>query len=219
MKAFNPISPAQAASLIEAAGISDPMTFLADNAIAGLVKGYARWTERLQPNGTREEIRDKRIAPDLWRRIVAEGKVADVCNGTVRLDGSTEFGGGPKYTIVGIRFDDVSLLQLVAEHGNRPRRKNELQRDRSGPAASEQLAAVKSPLEPERKARRSLIPSAEGVSLDAPSLTVKETQAVLRCGRTKVYDLLGAGKLVRQPNSVGTRITTVSVKAAAGVTD
>lgn len=215
MKAFNPISPSQAAALVEAAGISDPMAFLANNAVAGLVKGYARWMERLQPTGTREEIRDKRISPELWRRIVAEGRVADVFTGTVRLDGSTEFGGGPRYTIVGIRFDDVSLFQLVIAHGNAPRTRQPP--DNGGSSRLTRFAApISREVRPDKE-RQSRIPKAAAVDLRGTHITLKEAKTVLRCGQTKLYELINAGTLERVDTPAGKRITTESVKAVLGI--
>lgn len=208
MKAFNPISPTQAAALVEAAGISEPMAFLTNNAVAGLVKGYARWMERLQPNGAREEIRDKRIAPELWRRIIAEGRVADVFGGTVRLDGSTEFGGGPKYTIVGIRFDDAALMQLVAEHGNAPRPPADLRRDRPPPPSSEVV--------PEPASAKRTAPDPAAIPSGAILCTIKQAGEALGFGRTKVNELMNAGRLERKEIDGGVRITVSSVKALAG---
>lgn len=165
--------------------------------------------ERLQPNGARDEIRDKRIAPELWRRIVAEGRVADVFDGTVRLDGSTEFGGGPKYIIVGIRFDDVSLLQLVAEHAPRPL--EQARRDRS---ALSNTGPVAGPTIAERAS-----PDPTAIPPGAILCTIKQAGKALGFGRTKVNDLMNSGQLKRQMVGNSPRITVESIRILGGASD
>lgn len=82
------------------------------------MKGYARLIESVDADGSRIEVRDSRIPRELWRRIVDEGRASDVWSiGTVRLAGSGLIGGTPAVTVIGIRFDDTTLSQIVGEHG------------------------------------------------------------------------------------------------------
>lgn len=211
MKTFNPISPAQAAAIITDAGIDGPTEFLANNAVAGLIKTYAQWVERLQPNGGREEVRDKRLPPELWRRIIAEGKLADVLTGTVRLAGSTDFDGGPKYTIVGIRIDDVSLLQRVAEYGNHPHPPAVVEKRQPN-----EIAEESQPQRPSAKKRRSpKVPDLAVLESGALLLSVAQVAVALARGRTWVYARIKDGTLV-QPEG-DTRVTAESVRRFVGM--
>lgn len=93
------------------------MRVLVDFAAAGLVKGYARLIKTVQADGTCAEVRDSRIPSDVWKRIVEQGCVADILAvGTVRLAGSLLRGGEPSMSVIGIRFDDVSLQAETEQH-------------------------------------------------------------------------------------------------------
>ena len=96
MVAHVPIPPRRAAGLVDHAQVGPPADVLADFAAAGLVKAYARLQETVHCDGRREEVRDKRISRETWRRVIAEGRVEDIATGTVRLGGSAEFGGGSR---------------------------------------------------------------------------------------------------------------------------
>lgn len=209
MTAFSPIAPNAAAELVDEAGLGDATRILVDFAIAGLVKGYARWMEKVQPNGRREEVRDKRIPPELWKRIVAEGKVGEVASGTVRLDGSSEFGGGPKVTIVGIRFDDLSLQAVLAQHSGSARsveRASKPPKPVSAPKPDGEAVAPESPVAP---APAGLTAIPEG----AVTVTIKQAMAAMGLGRTTIDKLCREGKLVRVRVGGRALITVDSIRA------
>ena len=190
MSAFQPIPPRNATDIFAAAGIQEGMAAIAALAEAGLVKAYARMMERVQPSGTRETVRDKRIPPELWRRIIAEGKVEDVLGGTVRLDGSPEFGGGPKITLIGIRFDPDTLARAATDHGpdtpkpwpSTPRNDSATSKAEEPPAA--EAAASATPRRPGKP-----------ISENAKLLSVEEAMQVLKVGRTKLYEMINDGTL------------------------
>lgn len=215
MLPFTYISPKAAADLISMAELGEPMTILADFGLAGRIRAYADWMEKLQPNGHREEIRNKCIPAELWRRIIHEGKTGEVATGTVRLEGSSEFGGGPKWTIVGIRFNDVTLHRLIAEHAT-----GHVQPiiGKSPPAppptpVSPIKETVEVAVKPEAK-RREADPAA--ITPGALTATVKQTMAATGLGRTTINKLMNDETLVRVPVGRRTLITVASIRALIG---
>lgn len=218
LTAFNPIAPDEAVKLVEQAGLGGALSFLADHGLAGKVKAYAEWMEKLQPNGHREEMRDKRIAPELWRRIIAEDKIDEVATGRVRLVGSSEFGGGPKITIVGIRFDDLSLQATIARHCAGPR----VMAIPSDPLSlsPEAATSAESQSKPDvaqadAKPRRAANPSA--IPIGAITVTVNQTMDITGLGRTTIDKLMGEGVLVRVKVGGRTLITVASIRRLLGL--
>ena len=206
MTAFNPISAGTAASLIESTGISDGMLLIANLAEAGLVKAYASYMEKVQPSGVREVVRNKRIEPQMWRRIIQEGKVADLSSGAVRLEGSSEFGGGPKTTLIGVRFSPDCVAQAAREHALQTAPVVKMLTPPlldPGNAASKLNVEASAPIEQARPIRLS-----ECTDL----LSIDETAAVLHCGRSKVYALIEAGELDKMKLGKSSRVTRVSVE-------
>ena len=205
MSAFQPIPPRNATEIFAAAGIHEGMAVIAALAEAGLVKAYARMMERVQPSGVRETVRDKRIPPELWRRIVAEGKVDDVVSGTVRLDGSPEFGGGPKITLIGIRFDPDTLARAATDHGP--------DAPKPWPSAPCLDSVTTTGIEPPAAEAVSTTPARPGkpISENAELLSVEEAMEVLKVGRTKLYEMINAGTLNTIKNGKSTRITRESI--------
>ncbi|HEX7822774.1 MAG TPA: hypothetical protein VF463_19400 [Sphingobium sp.] len=115
MGAFNPIAPAVARALMDAAGIA-PAT-IADLVKAGLVKSYSKQL-KIQDASGRQERRDSRMPTDLWRRIIENGMVDDVfAIGTVRIPGSISPSPQPKVEAIGIRFDEKSIRDACVNHG------------------------------------------------------------------------------------------------------
>lgn len=219
MTAFNPISAQDAVELFDHAGLEDAAKVLADYSLAGRVKGYADWMEKLQPNGTRTEARNKKIEPEMWRRIIHEGKIGDIATGTIRLDGSSDFGGGPKWTIIGIRFHETGIRTVLAQQSGcgRPTTEPKPTKEREavpprGPDIypKEECAAETPHLEPKR-ANPSAIP--EGALL----ATIAQAQAALGLGRTKVNELMNSGRLIRREIDGGVRIEVKSIRAIAGM--
>lgn len=207
VSAFQPISPRAALQLLEAADIGvDCSRLLADLAEAGLVKGYARLVEVVEPGKPAAEVRDGRIDRAIWKRIVAEDRVADVFGvGSVRL-GEDATG---RASVLGIRFDEKSVIAAAAEHG---REKSAPPPQAKAPKAvvdQVAVAAKPAPTPPPvhvEQARRLLPPDAVAASID-------EAAAVLGLSRGTVYKLMDAGTL--ESKKVGARrlVSADSIRA------
>lgn len=116
MTAFRPISPQAAIQVLEAAGVAvDKRGLLANLAMGGVVRAYAQVIETEVIGTPITEIRGSRIDRAIWRRIIAEGKIASVYD-----DGSVHLGGQgyvDRISVVGIRFDAASVTSAAADHG------------------------------------------------------------------------------------------------------
>jgi Helix-turn-helix domain len=116
--AFNSISPAAARQLLGGVSAADEDTLLSDFVEAGLIRAYARVVETFAADGGRSEVRDAQIQRDLWRRIVAEGKVTQfLARSSIKLDGDGLVGGRPAVTITGVRFNETNVRDVAAQHG------------------------------------------------------------------------------------------------------
>ncbi|WP_394648244.1 helix-turn-helix domain-containing protein [uncultured Sphingomonas sp.] len=116
MTAFRPISPAAAVQILDAASVgAEHQRLLADLAMAGVIKAYARLIESDVRGGARAEVRDSRIDRSIWRRIVGEDRTADIfATGSVHLGGQ---GFGERISVIGIRFDASSVTAAASDHG------------------------------------------------------------------------------------------------------
>lgn len=116
VSSFCPISPAAAIQILDAASVgTGQKRLLADLAMAGVIKGYARLIESDVPAGNRHEVRDSRIDRAIWRRIVAEDKVPDFfAAGSVHLGGQAY---GERISVIGIRFCAASVAVAASDHG------------------------------------------------------------------------------------------------------
>lgn len=116
MTAFRPISPAAAVQILDAGSVgAEHRRLLADLAMAGIIKAYARLIETDVPGGVRAEVRDSRIDRSIWRRIVAEDRAAEIfATGSVHLGGQ---GYGERISVIGIRFDASSVTAAASDHG------------------------------------------------------------------------------------------------------
>lgn len=209
MSAFKPIPPRSAIDVFEAAGIHDGASVVAALAEAGVVKAYARMTERVSPSGVRQSVRDKRIAPELWRRIIAEGKTDDVLGGTVRLDGSAEFGGGAKIALIGIRFDPDTVGQAAADHGpDAPKASVRRTVAHVSPTVADATVAMNEPVV--RQPRRIAI--ADGAEL----VSIEDAITILDVGRTKLYELIKAETLAVKKIGRATRVYRDSIDKFLG---
>jgi excisionase family DNA binding protein len=226
---FNPIAPRRAAELAAAADLAEAATVLADFAVAGLIKAYARVIETTHADGTRTEVRDSRIPRDLWRRICDEGRTSDIwSSGSVRLAGSDLRGGVPAVSLIGIRFDDKSLLNVVAQHGGPVGHVQDTSaesepRDRAAVPASAPsfepapapAPAVQEPVstaDPEKPLHR-------GIPHGAVTVTVAQAAAALGIGRTTVDKLMRNGTLVRVKVGARTLITADSIRVLTATAD
>ena len=121
MTAFVPISSAGARQILKGISEVDEGLFLSAFVEAGPVRAYAAVIETLSAGGGRTEVRDGRIPPMLWRRIVAEGKLQQVlASGSVRLDGDGLVGGRPAVMITGVRFNEANVRHVANQHGPTP---------------------------------------------------------------------------------------------------
>jgi excisionase family DNA binding protein len=117
--AFRLISPHAALQILETADVRvDHRLFLANLAMAGVVRGHARLTETEGAGAGIAEVRDGRISRAMWRRIIAEDRVAEVYDtAAVHFDGG---GQADRVSIIGIRFDAATVVSAAAEHGVAP---------------------------------------------------------------------------------------------------
>lgn len=213
MTAFQPLVPAKAVELIEAAGIPHAARLLRDHAAAGLVRSYAMLVETIEVSGATTCVRGAALAVELWRRIVNEAADDDVWSGgTVRLGASDLVGGAPGVNITGIGFNGFDLRQLIDQHRGVSSKRSMRVNVTVSPQPNEDQASV-APQSANRRKAPDLSPLHSG----AFHLTVEQTKAALSIGHTTVYKLLNAGELERAPSKVGTRITAASVRRYAGV--
>ncbi len=208
MTAFHPVPPAKAIRLVEAAGISNAAQLIRDFAAAGLMKSYALVLETIEPIGRRTCVRGGAIPTELWQRIVSDG-VEDAAwiGGAVRLAGADMIGGKPAAFITGIGFNDKDLQRLIEhQQGGAPK-----------PAAAKKASIVGVEIVPELQSAKSpkRRPDPSAIPRGALLATVKQVEAALGFGRTKVNELMNQGRLERVAIDGGVRITVESVKALA----
>lgn len=212
MTAFHPISPLRALELVEAAGIAHAARLIRDHAAAEMVKSYARVRETWDPRGNKHAVRDAAIPADLWQRMIRQGVDEEVwAGGTVRLPGDDMIGGAPTVHVTGVGFKADDLHRMINDHLGTPR---EADQPVAIAAKDEPFTNGAAPLlKPKRQPDPALL--SPGKLL----FTIGEAGAALGYGRTKVNDLLKAGKLRRAENADGVRITGASVRALAGIAD
>lgn len=216
--AFRPISPHAAIQILDAADIgADLHRLLANLAMAGLVKGYARLIEGETAGQPRTEVRDSRIDRGIWRRIVAEDRIAAVYEeASVHLD---EDGDGNRVSVIGIRFDATSVNRAAAEHGAVP--------------AAAPAPIVTHIVPPAKKSRPAPSPaydqSVPFTVVDAPvvsagrqravldpgtvALSIQETADVLGVSKGTVNNLINQGKLTSKKIGRRTLVQADSVRA------
>lgn len=225
MTAFRPISPHDALQILDEAKIgADLQQLLANLAMAGVVKGYARLIETEVPGATRTEVRDSRIDRSIWRRVLAEGRVADVYQaGSVHLGGQ---GATDRVSVIGIRFDASSVATAASEHGYTPPSKLvaaskaakpkaladpeqptlALDSDAHDPTATHVDGVNDTKAERPKKARASLDPNTVALSVD-------EAAEVLGVSKGTVNNLVRAGKLTVTKIGRRTIVQADSVRA------
>lgn len=220
---FNPIAPRKAAELVDMADLGEASAVLADFAVAGLIKAYARIIETVDAGGARAEVRDSRIPRDLWRRICDEGKVSDIwATGSVRLLGSDLRGGTPSVSLIGIRFDDKSLQTVISQHGGPI---TAMAKDVDDTAAIPTTPTV-AQVQPVQETIALPVPAAvptkrvrQGLPEGAVTVTVAQAEAAIGLGRTTIDKLMKNGTLVRVKVGSRTLITVDSIRAllASGI--
>ncbi len=215
MTAFHPLPPHKAIDLMAAAGMPHTARLLRDYAAAGLVKSYALLVETIEVDGRQSIVRGGAVPTDLWQRMIRDGVDDDVwTGGTVRLASADLIWGLPAINITGIGFNPGDVERLVAQHRcEQPKAKRAVAtlpppRSLDQPAAN---AATPAPPRPRRAADASVLTPGKLL------VTIAEAGAALGCGRTKVNELMNAGRLERRDIDGGVRITVESVRAVAGI--
>lgn len=213
MSAFNPITPGQAASLVEQASLGESAKVLVDFAAAGLVKGYARLIETVDATG-RREVRDSRIPRDVWRRIAEAGKSDQVLSAVkICLDAGLV---DPAVEITGIRFDDKSLQTVIGQHSGaaHPIAEVVAPAPEANAVPSAEIEPQEVDLQPAQTAPAPKPrPETSALPEGAVLVTVNQAMAALGLGRTKINDLMLKGTLVRVKIDTRTLITTESIRA------
>jgi len=216
LNAHTTITPMKAVQIVEAAGIEDAPTIIADFAAAGLVKGYALATETVDARGVRTCVRGAKVPVEFWQRATMDGVDVDVwTSGTFRLAGSDLVGGAPAAVVTGITFNAKHIDWLIAHHdgvtvSRRRKRKASVAPTEDAQQATEAVADVNADRQGASRARRQPDPAA--ISPAALVATMKETEAMLGVCRGTVYNLIDRGKLVRVK---GTSLRSVKIEAAS----
>ena len=220
MNAHTTITPMKAAQIVEAAGIEDAQTIIADFTAAGLVKAYALAIETIDARGASTCVRGATMPVDLWQRVILDGIVADVwASGTFRLAGSELVGGAPAAVVTGITFNAKHIDWLIAHHeGARLSRR----RKRKAPAAPvvsteavDEVVEANADVPPSRrKADPAAIPPG------ALLATMEQAEAALGVSRGTIYNLIKRRKLVRAETGLrSVSIEVASIRAFAGLAD
>ncbi len=211
MSAHTPLLPSKAIKLVEAAGLAEAQSILADYAAAGLIKTYALARVTIQTGQTAQTVRDAAIPAKIWQRIISDSKTVEALNGgTVRLAGSDLIGGEPDVQITGIRFSGVSLDNVLGRYCSKPKPiARSKVRETSTPTPTQQPKldnGSKAGLEitPPKK----LPPPIRAGDLLA---SVDQAMQALNIKRTKTNQLMTDGILVRKKIGGCTRITVESI--------
>ena len=116
MSTHKPLLPSRAVERVNAAGLTDAHSLLADWAAAGLIKTYALVRETVLVGKQTEIVRDAAIPADVWRRIIQEDRADDALSGrTVRL-GAGHAGRAPDVEITGVSFSEPSLIKVLERY-------------------------------------------------------------------------------------------------------
>lgn len=216
MTAFHPIAPSKAVEFIEAAGVPEARRILADFAAAGVVKTYALSIETVEVNGKAACVRQSAVPADLWQRIIREGAVDDVwTGGTVRLKPTDLIGGAPEVRITGVGFGE-KYLQRVVDHHCGPQPKAPAR----SAAAPMKVVPASVAVDPPAPAPHPVNKKPDPAAIRAGALlaTVKQAEAALGFGRTKINELMNDGTLVRVKKGHAVRIEVASIRAFAAST-
>ena len=197
MSAFRPISPHAAIQIFSDADIGvDRQRLLADLAMAGVVKSYARLIETTALDAPRAEVRDSKIARGIWRQIITEEKIADIYqDGSVHLAGNQDAG---RTSVIGIRFDEGSVRGAAADHGAIVPAQRKPIGDDAGKKVSAKKAAQR-PVDSDPVAcveQAPVAPKRALIEEGAIAISVQETASVLGVSVGTVYKEIGLGRLV-----------------------
>jgi hypothetical protein len=142
--------------------------------------------------------------------MIREGAVEDVwTGGTVRLGADELIGGKPEVRITGIGFSEKCLQRVVDRHKDpAAARKAEA----AAPVIQEAQRALP---QPELRKQRDVGPDLTAIPPGALTVTIKQAQAALGLGRTKINELMNDGRLVRTNIDRAVRIEVASILALA----
>lgn len=204
--------------IVEAAGIEDAQTIIADFAAAGLVKAYALAIETIDARGKSECVRGARVPVELWQRVILESIVADVwASGTFRLAGSELVGGAPAAVVTGITFNAKHIDWLIAHHDGTPLAPRRKRKAKAAPkAAAEPVVEGDVDDADAPPARRKADPAT--IPPGALLASMEQTMRALSKSRGTIYNLIERGKLIRQETGLrGVSIEVASIRAFAGL--
>lgn len=164
MTGFAQLSPLGAADVIEKASIPEPQRLLADFAVAGVVRTYARVIETISAGTCAPRMLDATVSEAVWRRIIAEGKAEDVwATATARLEGSPNL-GTLAVSVFGITFNAADVQAAARRHGRT------LESDPEPPASD--IPARATPAAPQA---RSTGPKQRAGTIVQPSIPAKRS--------------------------------------------
>ncbi|GHH16175.1 hypothetical protein GCM10008023_19880 [Sphingomonas glacialis] len=208
----------KAAQVVEAAGIEDAQTIIADFAAAGLVKAYALAIETIDATGNSASFRGATVPVDFWQRLILDSIVADVwVSGTFRLAGSELIGGAPAAVVTGITFNAKHIEWLIAHHEGTPiaRRRKRKAKGAPKPAAARPVDEVVVDVADVRPLRRKADPAA--IPPGALLASMEQTMQALNKSRGTIYNLIEQGKLTRKETGLrSVSIEVASIRAFAG---
>lgn len=211
MSFHRPILPGKAIELVESRNLDAPEKLLADYAAAGLIKTYALMREIRPAGGATKTVRDSKVPPEEWVRIVASDKIMAAFNGgTVQLDGSKLPGGLPTIQITGISFSEASVTNILDRYCTDPSVRTSVPPPKQIPTNQEQ---EREPSPEEQKQTQKAVPPIRAGDLTA---SIAQTMQATGLGRTKINQLMRKGDLVR--TKVGNRalITVESIERLVG---
>ena len=221
MVAFVPISPTAARRLLQGVSAEDEGVLLSDFVEAGVIRAYARVLETCFADGASKEVRDAQIPRDLWKRIVAEGRVEQLlATSSVKLDDDGRVGGLPAVSITGVRFNEGNVRDVAMQHGDAfpetPIVMLAAQPVSVAPVADEALIQsapeqqTPHPAEPIAAIRR---PQRTGLPDDAVMVSIKEAMDILDVSRGTIGNLVKRGVLEDRKVGARTLIVAESIRS------
>jgi hypothetical protein len=215
--AFVPISPAAALELLEGIGVPNKEAALASYVEGGIIKAYAQVTVTIDGRGGRAEVRDRRIDVETWSRIIDQDMICDVWStGSARLAGDGITGGRPTVQIVGIRFDEKAVRDVVIKHSAKP-----VVTPAPLPKATKAAATppIVSPSAPDAPPLIEAAVSApplsmvkRGLAPDELCVSVTEAMEIIGISRTTIYKLRDQGKLIMTKIGGRTMVDASSIR-------
>jgi len=160
----------KAVQIVEAAGIEDAQTIVADFAAAGLVKAYALAIETIDARGKSACVRGATVPADLWQRVILDGIVADVwASGTFRLAGADLVGGPPAAIVTGVTFNAKHIDWLIAHHDGVPAPRRRKRKSAADPVIARPVDEADAALLPKPRLRTHTIHSLTAAARAMPA--------------------------------------------------